>query len=147
MTPFEDVYSLALAVIRDYRLDKLAQIDYQAFLTEMQNILIRSIPYFLEPLTSLDYDLTVQPPSFVNSLSILEQSILADFMVLNWFMKDVNDVTQINLKLQGADKKTHSENANLKEKAKYLVDIREQARQRINDYQLQGDNFNKIFGI
>ena len=146
-TPFENIYGQALIVIRDYRLDKLAQTDYASFLLHLQGILINAIPRFSGCLQSLDYDLNAVPPAFINDLSLSEQAILADFMVLVWFMNDTNDITQINLHLQGRDKKTHSESANLKEKTKYLIDLRERVIQRISDYQLEDDSFNKIFGL
>lgn len=147
MTPFTDIYSLALELIKDYRLDSLAKKDYDSFLIQMEGILIQAIPRFTGSLTPLDYDLTKIPPSFNNTLTLLEQSILADYMVLIWFMKDTNDITQVNLKLQGRDKKTHASEANLKGKAKYLNDLKEMNSLRINEYQLSGDNFNKIFGL
>lgn len=147
MTPFTDVYGLALTLIRDYRLDNLAKKDYDSFLTQMQSILIQAIPRFTGCLTPLDYNLTQTPPSFNNTLTLLEQSILADYMVLIWFMKDTNDITQINLKLQGRDKTNHSSDANLKGKAKYLNDLKEMNSLRVNEYQLSSDNFDKIFGL
>lgn len=147
MTPFTDIYGLALTLIRDYRLDNLAQSDYDSFLLQMQDILVQAVPRFAGCLTPLTYDLTTNPPSFNNTLSLLEQSILADYMILVWFKKDTNDVTQINLKLQGRDKKNHSSDANLKGKLKAINDLKEENSLRVNEYQLSSSNFDKIFGL
>lgn len=155
-TDFEEIYNLALITIRDYKIDKWAITDYNIFLNHMQGILIRSIPRFTGCLKSLNYKLDVVvviegiptiKSFFDNELTNLEKSILADSMVNTWFFADINDITEINLSLQGRDKKTHSESSNLKEKSEYYDRLNERLSQSINDYQLEGDNFDVIFGI
>lgn len=155
-TDFEEIYNLALITIRDYKIDKWAVKDYNIFLNYMQGILIRSIPKFTGCLKSLKYRLNISvviegvptiKSFFEEKLTNLEQSILADSMVNTWFFSGINDVTEVNLSLQGRDKKTHSASQNLKEKSEYYDRLNERLSQSINDYQLEGDNFDVIFGI
>lgn len=135
-TPFEDVYDRALITIVDYKLNSLAQSDYNSFLLYMQGILVKSIPDFDECFTDLDYDLTIIQPSFENCLSNKEINILADIMVYNWFSGKINDVTQFQGHLNNKEFKTHSEAQNLKEKSEYLDRLREKYKQSIVDYQI-----------
>ena len=71
---------------------------------------------------------------------------MADLMVEIWFFSDINDIVQINVQLQGRDKKTNSIDANLKQKSEYYDRIKEKISQSMSDYQLSGDNFAKVLG-
>ena len=147
-TTFERIYDLALITIRDYKIDNWAKNQYNVFLQYMQGILIRAIPKFTNCLQNLDYtqDPTTNVYYFINTLTPLEQSILADLMVEIWFFSDINDIVQINVQLQGRDKKTNSIDANLKQKSEYYDRIKEKISQSMSDYQLSGDNFAKVLG-
>ena len=46
MTAFTDVYDSALVVMQDYKLDNLAQTNYDAFLIFMKGLLQNGIPFF-----------------------------------------------------------------------------------------------------
>ena len=46
MTAFTDVYDSALVVMQDYKLDNLAQTNYDAFLLFMKGLLKNGIPFF-----------------------------------------------------------------------------------------------------
>lgn len=135
MTPFEDIYEYALADINDYRLDRLAQVNYDSFLIQMKNLLINAIPQFTNCLKPLDY-IDATTPYFETDLNVKEKSILGAYMARVWFNKNTNDLTQINEGLQGRDKKNHSKSSNLKEKKSRLVQIDEVISQRVCDYQL-----------
>jgi len=135
-TSFEVVYDRALTTIVDYKLDALAQSDYNNFLLYLQGILMRAIPDFNECFTDLSYDVTLETPSFTNNLSNKEINILAEIMVYDWFSGKINDVTQFQGHLNNKEFKVHSEAQNLKEKSEYLDRLREKYRQDITDYQL-----------
>lgn len=141
-TLFEKVYDRALIIIEDYKLNALANNDYEAFLLHLQGILERSIPYFVPCNTDLSYGEMVDPDdgetkmAFVNELSTQEINILSSIMVYNWFSNKVNDVTQFQGHLNNKEFKSHSEAANLKEKSEYLDRLREKYSQDITDYQL-----------
>ena len=144
MTPFENIYPYALQLIDDYRLDKLATTSVEQFKLYLQRNLINAIPRFYGCQQSLEYDLT--SASFINDLTLAEQAILGDLMVLVWYRKVVNDITQQNEGLQGRDKKQQNKATNLKAKQQTLNAMEEQVRNRISFYQLN-DNFDKIFGL
>lgn len=139
-TPFDDIYDLAMMVITDYRLDYLYETDPGAFRNQFQGWLMKAISKFDGSLTSLDYDL--ERKSFNCELSHKEKDILAEYIVLLWFEMNLNDTTQVNLQLQGRDKKRNAESSNLKEKSNYFDRLREKVRQDITDYQL--NNFDSF---
>lgn len=133
-TQFSEIYDLALVVIKDYKLETLSQIDGEAFDTYLQGFLIDAIPEFYGCRQSLEY--SIENSSFLNNLNYQEKNILSKFMIIKWLEKEINDITQINLHLQGRDFKTNSEASNLKEKSEYLDRMREKVTQTITDYQL-----------
>lgn len=133
-TPFSDVTDLALVVIDDYKLVQLSQIDENAFKTYLEGFLVTAIPDFDGCKTDLSYNLATA--TFTNDLNVKEKSILSKFMVIKWFEREVNDIKQINLGLQGRDFKRNSEASNLKEKSEYIDRLREKVKQDITDYQL-----------
>lgn len=140
-TPFEAVYDRALVLIEDYKLNKLAQEDYESFLLELQGILERSVPDFTSCNTDLSYGEIVdengeKSMSFIQDLSNKEINILSSIMVYNWFAKKVNDVTQFQGHLSDKEFKAHSEANNLKEKSEYLDRLREKYNQDIVDYEI-----------
>lgn len=135
-TPFSTIYDLALVVIRDYRLNHLYTTDQDAFNLFMQGLTVKSIPKFTNCLQSLDYTLDDEP-SFVATLTNKEIDIVADLVAITWFETNINDATQVNLHLQGRDKKTNVESSNLKEKSEYFDRLREKVKQDMNDYLIE----------
>lgn len=140
-TLFEKVYDRALVIIKDYKLDNLAQSDYEAFLLYLQGILERSIPDFTSCNTDLSYqefedDNGEKVMAFVQELSNKEINILSSIMVYNWFTRQTNDVTQFQGHLSNKEFKAHSEANNLKEKSEYLDRLREKYNQDIVDYEI-----------
>ena len=130
-------------VVRDYKLDSLYQQSQTDFATYLQGFLKRSIPKFTNCSKSLGY--VISPtPQFNENLSLLEQVILADWMVINWLEKEVNDVTQFNLHLNDTDFKHYSEAQNLKEKRERLNDMREKLNQDMVDYGFQNIDWSAL---
>lgn len=139
-TPFEEIYDLAMLTIEDYRLDYLYQNDPEAFSLHFQGWLEKAVAKFDGSVTCLEYN--IYDARFRNRLSKKEKDILADYIVMFWFEWNKNDAGQINLQLQGRDKKRNAESSNLKEKAIVLDKLREKVRQDVTDYQLNHfDNF------
>lgn len=141
-TLFEKVYDRALMVIEDYKLNKLAEQDYEAFLLYLQGTLERSIPDFTSCNTDLSYNEVEDENgnmvmAFDNELSNKEVNILSSIMVYNWFSRKVQDVTQFQGHLSNKEFKAHSEANNLKEKSEYLDRLREKYSQDIVDYQVE----------
>lgn len=140
-TPFSTIYDLALVVIRDYRLNHLYENDQDAFNLFMQGLTVKSIPKFTNCLQKLDYIVESEAeefePHFVATLNNKEIDIMADLVAITWFETNINDATQVNLRLQGRDKKTESSASNLKEKSEYFDRLREKVKQDMNDYLLE----------
>lgn len=141
-TLFDRVYDRALIIIEDYKLNRLAEEDYESFLLYLQGNLERSIPDFTSCNTDLSYEEVEDDDgnkvmAFVNDLSSKEINILSSIMVYNWFSRKVNDVTQFQGHLNNKEFKVHSESQNLKEKSEYLDRLREKFNQDITDYQLE----------
>jgi hypothetical protein len=139
-TPFDEVYDLAMMVIRDYKLDYLYENDPEIFYNQLEAWLIKAISMFDGCVTSLDYDLDKH--RFIEKLSLKEKNILSEYIVILWFESNTNVTEQITLLLQGRDRKTTSEASNLKAKMQYLNTLREKVRQDIADYQL--NNFDSF---
>lgn len=141
-TLFEKVYDRALMIIEDYKLNKLAEQDYEAFLLYLQGTLERSIPDFTSCNTDLSYNEVEDENgnmvmAFDKELSNKEINILSSIMVYNWFSRKVQDVTQFQGHLSNKEFKAHSEANNLKEKSEYLDRLREKYNQDIVDYQVE----------
>ena len=135
-TPFDSVEDLALIAIRDYKIDKLYNHSIEQFQQYLDGFLLTAIPNFRNCRQSLDYD--IEQRQFNADLSSMEQSILADLWVIEWFSKETNDATQIHNKLQVTSAFTSlSASQNLKEKSTYLDKLREGVDLKITQYQLQ----------
>ena len=135
-TTFDQIIDLALMTVDDYKLTKLYNKSYEGFRKWCDGFLLTAIPNFFQCKHSLDYDL--EKRQFLSHLTNTEISILADFWIIEWFSREVQDSTKINALLQTSGSfKTHAASQNLKEKATYLDGLREKAYQKITDYQLQ----------
>ena len=140
-TSFDEVIGLALIIVDDYKLNKLYNLDRDEFYQYCDGFLIKAIPNFTVCRQSLDYtvDYNSNPPvrEFVNTLSIYEKDILADYWALEWFKKETQRASSINAALQNSGSfKSHSEAMNLKAKESYLDGLRVKVSQKCTDYQL-----------
>lgn len=135
-TPFTDIYDLFLIVIKDYTLDNLYNINVENFETKLQGFLILAIAEFDSCKTDISvYDTTTG--EFTNTLSLKEQTILSKFMVIKWFEREVQNVTQFNNLLTSGDFKMYSQAQNLKEKSAYLDKLKEEISQDLTRYELK----------
>ena len=144
-TSFDSVEDLGLIAVRDYKIDKLYNKYLQdqnpetlaQFYRYLDSFLVEAVPNFLRCKQSLDYSL--EQREFVVDLTTLEQSILADLFVIQWWKKETNDATQINLKLQVSSNFTsHSSAQNMKEKTTNIYKLMEDLDWKITQYQLAG---------
>ena len=95
----------------DYKLDKLAEIDEQAFYDYLGGFLINATDIFDSCLNDLSYHpveeiiekdnkfVTVTNYVFDNELTSKEQYILSLGVALGWYKKQLDDVTQFKLHL------------------------------------------------
>lgn len=151
MVAFTDIYDRALTTMQDYKLDKLAQTNYDAFLLFMKSLLTSGVPFFNCCLKSLDYEdveeteidettgeeTTVTNTYFKDDLDYKEQSILAMVLTYEWFKRDVNDARQYRQKLSTRDFKTESSYQSLQKRSEYLDKMKEQIVQEIQNYQVE----------
>lgn len=144
-TPFVSVYDRFTTLITDYKLDNLYLKDKNSFNEFLRGFLLNSIDMFDGCLTNLDYSSLVEKDAnnndvtnyyFNASLKSKEVYILCLGLMIAWYQKDINDVTQFRLHLNTKNFKTYSENANLKQKSELLDKMKEDLSNNINNYQL-----------
>lgn len=144
-TPFVFVYDRFTTLITDYKLDNLYLKDKNSFNEFLRGFLLNSIDMFDGCLTNLDYSSLVEKDAnnndvtnyyFNASLKSKEVYILCLGLMIAWYQKDINDVTQFRLHLNTKNFKTYSENANLKQKSELLDKMKEDLSNNINNYQL-----------
>jgi hypothetical protein len=135
-TSFDVVEDLGLTVIADYKIEKLfTQQGQQQFKAYCDIFLMNAINNFIDCKQDLTYNLLNR--TFDEDLTSLEISILADYWGIAWMTRNVQDATQISLKLSTTGGfETHSEAQNLKEKSSWLDRLRERVEQKITQYQL-----------
>lgn len=131
-TNFSDVYDLFMQLQNDYRLIRLYQASQVAFEDYLESWLLFSIVDFSNCTQALTYD--SETKTFDETLTIQNETILAQIMVLYWLKKEVQDITQMNLHLVDADFKTFSEAQNLREKRELLNVTREEISQVLQNY-------------
>jgi len=131
-TPFSDIYDLFLMTITDYRLTSLFEESIVDFETFLEAWLRFSISDFTICDQSLVY--TESTKLFTATLTDKNQIVLAKLMMMYWLKKEVADVTQFRLHVTDRDFKVPSEAQNLKEKQAYLITIKEECSQMLNDY-------------
>ena len=139
-TSFDEVIDLGLVLVDDYKLNKLYTNSPEGFYKFCDGILIKSIPNFVNCNQSLDYivNYSENPPvrEFVNTLTMYEKDILADYWALEWFTRETQVASRINAALQNSGSfKSHSEAMNLKAKESYLNGLRVKVAQKCVDYE------------
>lgn len=135
-TEFEKIYKLFLNMIQDYSLTKMFEFDPETAEDMLETFLIMAIAEF-EGYNKLIANVNLKAKCFSFELTISEMVIMARIMVMCWLDRVINDLTQINLKLQDNDFKHSSENANLKEKLEYADRWREKVYQQLMTYALK----------
>lgn len=114
-TSFDEIYDLALISFRDYKLDKLYNTSETDFKNVLQGYLYKAIPKFSNCMKDLQ-DINSTTKVFNNDLTLTEQVILSDYMVIEWMTPQILDVLQMELHLNNTDFKHYSEQQNLKGK-------------------------------
>ena len=135
-TPFTTIYDQFSMFVKDYRLVTLYNTSPTDFATYLSGWLIPAITDFKNCNQSLAY----ATQSFTATLTEENIKILALLMKKYWLKKEVNDITQMELHVQDRDFRTHSENANLKEKKELYAQELEELSQMLVDYGLDNDS-------
>lgn len=149
MTSYDDIIDLALVSIEDYRLNKLSVNSPQDFKTVLDGFMIKGLSSFDNCTKDLaDRDDIKRQFNFI--LSDIEKDILADYTIIAWLDKEINDTGQITGMLQNKHEATrYSEANNLKSKMDLRVVKNEDVSVKKSNYALRntpwvdwaGDNY------
>lgn len=105
MTSYDDILDLALVSIEDYHLNRLAVDSPKDFNIVLEGFMVRGLANFENCRKDLsDRDDTLRV--FNCKLSEIEKSIIADYTVIAWLDKEINDVRQITGMMQN-NKEAH----------------------------------------
>jgi len=156
MTPFSEIYDLAIITMGDYKIKNLIAVSQDSFYTYMRSLLTTGIISFSGCLQSLDFTSQEETDDtsgdvttvwyFVEDLSFIEKSILARTVILQWWEQKLQEVTVF----QGSipDKNfSKMEIANgLKQKSEYKDKLNEEIGRLIGEYQCDNLSSLPFFG-
>ena len=151
MTPFLNIYNLAIVTIGDYKIKKLIATDPNSFYTYMRSLLTTGTLNFYGCLQSLDYismeevDVNDDPITvwyFVENLTKDEQLILARTVIVQWWEQKLQDVTVFQGSIPDRDFSKMEIANGLKQKSEYKDKLTEEIGRYINEYQC--DNLSKL---
>lgn len=137
MTSFDTVIDRALVIVNDYKLAKLYEKSVNDFKTYCDGHLMTAVSKFYQCRQSLTYNSTAR--TFDVDLTDLEITILSSFWVIGWWEQQLNNASQIELKLKTSSSFTfNSEAQNMKEKKLIIDRLYEEVKRLINDYEIIG---------
>lgn len=135
MTSFDQIETLALSIIEDYKLNKLIESSYDNFQKFCDGLLFNALPQFTECRQDLSYD--VETREFGVELTNLEIYILSRYWVIAWWERENNNAAQIALKLGIKNQYSYnSESQNFKEKQNIIDKLREEVDRATQEYLL-----------
>ena len=105
MTSYDDILDLALVSIEDYHLNRLAVDSPKDFNIVLEGFMVRGLANFENCRKDLN-DRNDIERVFNCELSAIEKSIIADYTVISWLDKEINDVRQITGMMQN-NKEAH----------------------------------------
>lgn len=135
MTSFDQIETLALSIVEDYKLNKLFESSYDNFQKFCDGLLFNALPQFTECRQDLTYN--VETREFDVDLTNLEIYILSRYWVIAWWERENNNAAQIALKLGIKNQYSYnSESQNFKEKQNIIDKLREEVDRATQDYLL-----------
>ena len=135
MTSFDQIETLALSIVEDYKLSKLFENSYDNFQKFCDGLLFNAIPQFTECRQDLTYN--VETREFGVDLTNLEIYILSRYWVIAWWERENNNAAQIALKLGIKNQYSYnSESQNFKEKQNVIDKLREEVDRATQEYLL-----------
>lgn len=105
MTSYDDILDLALVSIEDYHLNRLAVDSPKDFNIVLEGFMVRGLANFENCRKDLS-GRNDEERVFNCELSEIEKSIIADYTVIAWLDKEINDVRQITGMMQN-NKEAH----------------------------------------
>ena len=135
MTSFDQIETLALSIVEDYKLSKLFENSYDNFQKFCDGLLFNALPQFTECRQDLTYN--VETREFDVDLTNLEIYILSRYWVIAWWERENNNAAQIALKLGIKNQYSYnSESQNFKEKQNIIDKLREEVDRATQEYLL-----------
>lgn len=135
MTSFDQIETLALSIVEDYKLNKLFESSYDNFQKFCDGLLFNALPQFTECRQDLTYN--VETREFNVDLTNLEIYILSRYWVIAWWERENNNAAQIALKLGIKNQYSYnSESQNFKEKQNVIDKLREEVDRATQEYLL-----------
>lgn len=135
MTSFDQIETLALSIVEDYKLNKLFENNYDNFQKFCDGLLFNALPQFTECRQDLNYN--VETREFDVDLTNLEIYILSRYWVIAWWERENNNAAQIALKLGIKNQYSYnSESQNFKEKQNVIDKLREEVDRATQEYLL-----------
>lgn len=135
MTSFDQIETLALGVIEDYKLSKVFENNYNNFQKFCDSLLFNALPQFTECRQDLAYN--VETRELNVDLTHLEIYILSRYWVIAWWERENNNAAQIALKLGIKNQYSYnSESQNFKEKQNVIDKLREEVDRATQEYLL-----------
>lgn len=135
MTSFDQIETLALSIVEDYKLNKLFENSYDNFQKFCDGLLFNALPQFTECRQDLTYN--AETREFGVDLTNLEIYILSRYWVIAWWERENNNAAQIALKLGIKNQYSYnSESQNFKEKQNVIDKLREEVDRATQDYLL-----------
>lgn len=135
MTSFDQIETLALSIVEDYKLNKLFESSYDNFQKFCDGLLFNALPQFTECRQDLTYD--DETREFGVDLTNLEIYILSRYWVIAWWERENNNAAQIALKLGIKNQYSYnSESQNFKEKQNVIDKLREEVDRATQEYLL-----------
>ena len=141
MTSYDDILDLALVSIEDYHLNRLSVNSPKDFNIVLEGFMVRGLANF----ENCKHDLSNRNDEervFNFELSEIEKSILADYTVIAWLDKEINDVRQITGMMQN-NKEAHrySEANNLNAKINRRNQLIEEVATKKTTYSFSKSNW------
>ena len=135
MTSFDQIETLALSIVEDYKLNKLFENSYDNFQKFCDGLLFNALPQFTECRQDLSYN--AETREFGVDLTNLEIYILSRYWVIAWWERENNNAAQIALKLGIKNQYSYnSESQNFKEKQNVIDKLREEVDRATQEYLL-----------
>lgn len=134
-TTFDTLFKMFLnSISNDYKIKKWFQEDAEMAEDMLETWLTKAIVKFVDCRINLEDYIDFDDKIFTVALSLTEQVIIVDLMLLVWMEFTTNNITQMNLSIQDGDFKTHAEERNLSGKVAYIDDMRERIYHEMSEY-------------
>lgn len=141
MTSYDEILDLALVSIEDYRLNKISAESPVTFKLILEGFMIRGLSNFSNCIKDLS-DRSDENRMFNISLDDLEKSIIADWTVIMWLDKEINDTRQITSMLQNRNEAhRYSEANNLRAKTDHRIQMVEDVKHKQSLYTLKHNDW------